>query len=92
MLCIGGNGKSACRYDSGGGFFDDTTGQVVGVASWGIVDKEWLMCNNAPMIYTRVGSYVSFIKQHLEGADAAANPDPAAAQNTTTPDQGPRAK
>ncbi|PMB70947.1 Trypsin [Beauveria bassiana] len=32
VLCIGGNGKSACRYDSGGGFFDDTTSQVVGVA------------------------------------------------------------
>ncbi|KAM3525924.1 hypothetical protein NHJ13051_003724 [Beauveria bassiana] len=62
VLCIGGNGKSACRYDSGGGFFDDTTSQVVGVASWVIVDKERLMCHNAPMIYTRVGSYVSFIK------------------------------
>ncbi|KAM3531937.1 hypothetical protein MY4038_004286 [Beauveria bassiana] len=94
VLCIGGNGKSACRYSSGGGFFDDTTSQVVGVASWVIVDKERLMCHNAPMIYTRVDSYVSFIKQHLEGADAAANPDPAPApaQNTTTPDQGPRAK
>lgn len=92
VVCVGGNGKSACRYDSGGGLIDQKTGQVVGVASWALRDEKFLLCDQAPMIYTRVGSYMSFIKQHLEDAAAAARLDLAPAMTTATPDQGLRAK
>lgn len=86
LVCAGGDGKNACRYDSGSPLMEQDTGLVVGVASWGIPDAEKLMCSNAPMLYTRVSSYLGFINQHLEGGAAAAPP--------ATPEQpggGPRA-
>ncbi|OAA63216.1 trypsin-related protease [Cordyceps fumosorosea ARSEF 2679] len=89
-----GSGKSPCKFDSGSGLIDQKTGQVIGVASFVIKDKNSYYCDQAPTVFTRVGSYMSFIKQHLEGADAAAaKPDPVPATNTTkTEYQGPRAK
>ncbi|ATY67450.1 trypsin-related protease [Cordyceps militaris] len=88
LVCAGGSGKNACRYDSGSPLMEQDTGLVVGVASWGIPDAEELMCSNAPMLYTRVSSYLGFINQHLEGGAAAAAAPPATPEQ---PGGGPRA-
>ncbi len=102
VLCAGGDGKNGCKYDSGGPLIDQATGQVIGISSWTIADEEGLMCNKAPMVFTRVGSYISFIEEGLK-----AKPDSTPAMPTTTPteankpvaepsmptnDQGPKAK
>ncbi|KJZ76103.1 hypothetical protein HIM_04559 [Hirsutella minnesotensis 3608] len=61
VVCAGGQGKGTCRGDSGGPLIDEKTGQVIGVTSWGVRDKEQYLCRDAPTVFTRVGSYIPFI-------------------------------
>lgn len=68
IICAGGNGKGVCKHDSGGPLIDPETKQVIGVSSWVIRDKEALFCNNAPAVFTRVGSYVRWIQEN-SGSD-----------------------
>ncbi|KAK8142397.1 hypothetical protein G3M48_008825 [Beauveria asiatica] len=65
IVCAGGNGKNVCKYDSGGPLIDQETGQVIGVASFGIKRQ----CGSeTPSVYTRVGSYMTFINENLGGS------------------------
>ena len=74
-ICAGGNGKNSCRFDSGGPLIDQETGQLIGLVSFGLADKKTeFLCNLAPALYTRVGSYISFINEDL-GALPDTKPD-----------------
>jgi secreted trypsin-like serine protease len=72
ILCAGGDGKGACRGDSGGPLVDQVTGQLIGLASWTINDAGRQFCNLAPAVFTRVGSYMSFIRENLGGSPCKA--------------------
>ncbi|KAM3547955.1 hypothetical protein MY1884_009374 [Beauveria asiatica] len=73
IVCAGGDGKSTWRYDSGGPLIDQETGHLIGVASVGVNDAQY------PAAYTRVGSYIPFIKGYL---GSVSNPDPNAPSRT----------
>ncbi|KID81639.1 Trypsin- protease [Metarhizium guizhouense ARSEF 977] len=66
-ICAGANGKDACLGDSGGPLIDQATGQLIGLVSRG-------KCTNPPTVYTRVGSYIPWIKDHLGGVGSGPNP------------------
>lgn len=85
VVCAGGNGKNACRYDSGSPLIDQATGQVIGITSWGIRDENAELCGQAPMLYTRVGRYISFIHENMGGSPVDPKPEPT---STPTPDKG----
>ncbi|XP_008194710.2 chymotrypsin-like proteinase 6D isoform X1 [Tribolium castaneum] len=61
-VCTGplSKGESACLGDSGGPLAQN--GTIVGVVSWGFVP-----CSHpeAPSVYTKVSSFVDFIKEHV---------------------------
>lgn len=70
VVCVGGDGKNVCKFDSGGPLIDQKTGQLIGIASWVIPGPEWepgraIQCNQAPSVFTRVGSYIPFITENL---------------------------
>ncbi|OAA55652.1 chymotrypsin B1 [Cordyceps fumosorosea ARSEF 2679] len=67
IICAGGGGKNVCGGDSGGPLFDAKTGQLLGVVSMATKDKDndEEMCNQTPGVFTRVGSYIDFINEHL---------------------------
>ncbi|PQK15859.1 hypothetical protein BB8028_0006g01810 [Beauveria bassiana] len=67
IVCAGGEGRSMCLYDSGGPLFDAATGTLIGLASWVPKDKNGNECDQAPNIFTRVGSYIPWIKANLGG-------------------------
>ncbi|KAM3517579.1 hypothetical protein NHJ13051_008864 [Beauveria bassiana] len=67
IVCAGGEGRSVCLYDSGGPLFDAATGTLIGLASWLPEDKNGNQCDQAPNIFTRVGSYIPWIKANLGG-------------------------
>ncbi|KGQ06308.1 hypothetical protein BBAD15_g8372 [Beauveria bassiana D1-5] len=48
-------------------FFDAATGTLIGIASWVPKDKNGNECDQAPNIFTRVGSYIPWIKANLGG-------------------------
>lgn len=50
--------------------------------SWGIKDEGQYYCNLAPAVYTRVGSYIPFIKENLGPSGSGSGP--AADSQTTT--------
>ncbi|EFY84784.1 hypothetical protein J3459_018329 [Metarhizium acridum] len=95
FVCAGGNGKNACRYDSGSPLIDQETGQVIGVTSWGIRDENYELCGQASMLYTRVGRYISFINENMGDSAVNPKPEPAATtkadepSSTPMPDKGP---
>ncbi|KAF6213486.1 hypothetical protein GE061_011206, partial [Apolygus lucorum] len=66
IMCMKGENTDACQGDSGGGVVERTPqGFVIqGIVSWGIG------CNrkNFPSAYTRVSSYVNFIRQNTQDA------------------------
>ncbi|KJK79369.1 hypothetical protein H634G_04960 [Metarhizium anisopliae BRIP 53293] len=66
-ICAGENGKDACHGDSGGPLIDQETGQLIGLVSRG-------QCTSPPTVYTRVGSYIPWIKDHLGGVSSGPNP------------------
>ncbi|KAM3437958.1 hypothetical protein NHJ13734_004362 [Beauveria thailandica] len=68
IVCAGGNGKTTCGQDSGGPLFDQATGELVGVTSFGSPDKNEKYCSQAPAVFTRVASYMDFINANLGGA------------------------
>ncbi|KAM3547434.1 hypothetical protein ARSEF4850_010030 [Beauveria asiatica] len=68
IVCAGGNGKTVCGQDSGGPLFDQETGELIGVASFGSPDKNKNYCSQAPGVFTRVASYMDFINANLGGA------------------------
>ncbi|ATY64450.1 chymotrypsin B1 [Cordyceps militaris] len=65
IICAGGGGKNVCGGDSGGPLFDAKT--LLGVVSMTTKDMDngEEMCNQTPGVFTRVGSYIDFINQHL---------------------------
>ncbi|KAK8925615.1 hypothetical protein H634G_10152 [Metarhizium anisopliae BRIP 53293] len=67
-ICAGGDGKNVFRFDSGGPLIDQD-GRLIGVALAGSFDIQ------NPSIYTKVGSYMPFIKEYL---GSVSNPDPTA--------------
>lgn len=72
IVCAGGDGKNVCHTDSGGPLYDQETGQLIGIASWVIKDAEWYYCRMSPSVFTRVGSYISFINENLGAAELPA--------------------
>ncbi|KAM3497472.1 hypothetical protein MY10362_009181 [Beauveria mimosiformis] len=66
-ICAGGNGKTICKGDSGGPLVDEKTQQVIGISSRVPEEEDGSHCNQAPAIYTRVGSYIPWIKENLGG-------------------------
>ncbi|KAK8141168.1 hypothetical protein G3M48_000663 [Beauveria asiatica] len=68
IVCAGGNGKTTCGQDSGGPLFDQETGELIGVTSFGSPDKNEKYCSQAPGVFTRVASYMDFINANLGGA------------------------
>ncbi|EFY91618.1 hypothetical protein MAC_02208 [Metarhizium acridum CQMa 102] len=70
VVCAGGAGQNVCKYDSGGSLVDQETGQVIGLASLIIPQAgyqlgDMMLCNEAPTLFTRVGSHVRFILENL---------------------------
>ncbi|KAM3440869.1 hypothetical protein MY4824_001996 [Beauveria thailandica] len=64
FICTGGQDKNICKGDSGGPLFVPETQVLLGVASWSITDeKAGILCGNTPSIFTRVGSYIDWIKE-----------------------------
>lgn len=64
VVCAGGDGRSVCWQDSGSPLIDQETRQLIGVASFIIGGNS---CSpDYPAVFTRVGSYISFIKEYLE--------------------------
>lgn len=61
MVCAGEEGKDACQEDSGGPLYEDETGIVVGVVSWGEG------CGEAgfPGVYAHVGGFLDFIEENM---------------------------
>ncbi|KJK76484.1 hypothetical protein H634G_08072 [Metarhizium anisopliae BRIP 53293] len=68
VVCAGGKGKNACIYDGGSPLIDEKTKRVIGVTSWGIRDENGDFCGQAPMLFTRVGRYISFIHENMGGS------------------------
>ncbi|EFZ01969.1 peptidase S1 domain protein [Metarhizium robertsii] len=68
VICAGGKGKNACIYDGGSPLIDEKTKRVIGVTSWGIRDENGDFCGQAPMLFTRVGRYISFIHENMGGS------------------------
>jgi len=66
QICAGGEvGKNACRGDSGGPLFYNKPSEpfyVTGIVSYG----HWKCGNGNPAIYTRVESYVPWIKAKIQ--------------------------
>ncbi|KAF1731303.1 Mite allergen Der f 3 [Beauveria bassiana] len=75
IICAGGKGKNVCTADSGGPLFDEKTGQVLGITSITIEDtvgeSDGETCNRVPGLFTRVGSYIDFINEHVGSASNA---------------------
>jgi hypothetical protein len=67
IVCAGGEGRSVCLYDSGGPLFDAATGTLIGLTSWAPKDKNGNQCDQAPAVFTRVGSFIPWIKANLGG-------------------------
>ncbi|EFZ03809.1 peptidase S1 domain protein [Metarhizium robertsii] len=65
IVCAGGDGKGICKFDSGGPLIDQKMGDLIGLSSFGIEDAEGNLCNLAPAVFTRVSSYIPFIKEYL---------------------------
>ncbi|KAK2598190.1 hypothetical protein QQS21_005667 [Conoideocrella luteorostrata] len=87
LVCAGGAGKNVCKGDSGGPLIDQDTKQVIGIASFAIKDTADNYCGQAPSVYTRVGSYISFIQENLaqpksqSPSKSSADPRPADARS-----------
>ncbi|CAH1779577.1 unnamed protein product [Owenia fusiformis] len=64
MLCFGGGPVGACRGDSGGPLVcKQGTGYVqAGVVSWGSA-----ACEEQPTVFTRVTSYLPWIRKYVKG-------------------------
>jgi len=63
VICAADPGRSTCRGDSGGGLtFTNGAPKVVGVVSWG---KVKCAGDGQPGAYTRIASYVDWIKQAM---------------------------
>jgi hypothetical protein len=63
VICAADPGRSTCRGDSGGGLtFTNGAPKVVGVVSWG---KVRCAGDGQPGAYTRIASYVDWIKQAM---------------------------
>ncbi|XWX00523.1 hypothetical protein V2A60_008543 [Cordyceps javanica] len=75
IMCAGGDGKNTCGQDSGGPLFDEETGELIGVTSFALPDRNDKYCSQAPAIYTRVASYMDFINANLGGAGGLPDPD-----------------
>jgi len=62
MICAGvaAGGKDSCSGDSGGPIIDATTGELIGVVSWGSG------CAQAGFsgVYARVGNFVTYINSN----------------------------
>ncbi|OAR01253.1 hypothetical protein LLEC1_06751 [Akanthomyces lecanii] len=74
VVCTDSKHGNACVYDSGGPLVDKQTREVIGVASFslpekGLDEQEAKKCGDAPMMYTRVASYLSFIHENLGAAN-----------------------
>ncbi|KAH0592050.1 hypothetical protein MHUMG1_10183 [Metarhizium humberi] len=67
IVCAGGDGKGSCDGDSGGPLIDQS-GQLIGIVS--VARKCGL-----PLVYTRVGSYIPFISENLDGSGPGVCPD-----------------
>lgn len=70
IVCAGGGGKNVCDRDSGGPLIDQKTGQLIGVTSFVAGTAEEGECT-LPAVYTRVGSYINFIGENLEGLNSS---------------------
>ncbi|KAH0598142.1 hypothetical protein MHUMG1_04514 [Metarhizium humberi] len=79
-ICAGVNGKDACLGDSGGPLIDQETGQLIGLVSRG-------QCTKPPTVYTRVGGYIPWIKDHLGGVGSG--PDPISPTSSVLPEGTP---
>ncbi|NXJ87243.1 CTR2 protein, partial [Trogon melanurus] len=64
MVCAGADGASSCNGDSGGPLVCQKDGvwNLVGIVSWGSSTCD----PNAPAVYTRVTSFLSWIESILE--------------------------
>ncbi|KAM3421947.1 Trypsin-7 [Cercospora zeina] len=62
MICAGypEGGRDACQGDSGGPLYDDFTGEVIGVVSWGL---NGCAAPQSPGVYARVGRAIGFIQR-----------------------------
>ncbi|KAM3476427.1 hypothetical protein MY8738_006953 [Beauveria namnaoensis] len=67
IVCAGGGGRDLGKFDSGGPLFDAATGTLIGITSWVPKEKNGAECGQMPTVFTRVGSYIPWIKANLGG-------------------------
>ncbi|KAM3491138.1 hypothetical protein MY3957_005544 [Beauveria namnaoensis] len=67
IVCAGGGGRGVGKFDSGGPLFDAATGTLISITSWVPKEKNGAECGQMPTVFTRVGSYIPWIKANLGG-------------------------
>ncbi|OAA69696.1 trypsin-related protease [Cordyceps fumosorosea ARSEF 2679] len=65
IVCAGTHSKGACEHDDGGPLIDQETGQVIGITSFNVMDEDLYICDEAPAVFTRIGRYIPWIKEHM---------------------------
>ena len=65
FVCAGGNGKSVCFADSGGPLVNQETREIIGISARVLRDASGV-CDAAPALFTRVGSYIPWIRENLD--------------------------
>lgn len=61
MFCLGSENSHICKGDSGGPAVDLSSGELVGIASWG----QDFACSDGPDVFTKVSKYREWIEKNM---------------------------